>query len=233
MYTHPFGCQAWYKVPEACRKKLDPKARCSILLSYLSDKKGYCLWDLQKRAVVKSRDVIFDDGIFPYGSPLMSPAAPIMCEMPWPSPLSLNHISPPRRTPTPDLPLLDICLQPRFDCCLEASIHNRPVISPPVSPPVVVKPTLPSPPVAVDPPSPPAPPLPRRSSCQTRQPDRLGNFARLAEASDETMCDDDTPKTWKQLMKSQHQKKWLAAANEEFVEITTYRHLCTVLLLYS
>ena len=29
---HPFGCIAWYKVPEACRKKLDPKARQTILL---------------------------------------------------------------------------------------------------------------------------------------------------------------------------------------------------------
>ena len=30
------------------------------------------------------------------------------------------------------------------------------------------------------------------------------------------MNDDDTPKTWKQLVKSQHRKEWLAAANKEF-----------------
>ena len=216
MYTHPFGCQAWYKVPEACRKKLDPKACCSILLSYLSDKKGYRLWDLQKRVVFKSRDVIFDDSIFPYESPLLSPAAPIMCEIPWPSPSTSNHDSLPRRTSTPDLPLLDICLQPRFDRRLEASIHNRPVTPPPPLSPVVIDLPRPSSPAAVDPPSPPPPPLPRRSSRQTRQPDRLGNFAKSAEASGDTMCDNDTPKTWVQLMKSQHWKEWLAAENEEF-----------------
>jgi transposase InsO family protein len=37
---HPFGCSSWYKVPKANRKKLDPKARMSIFLSYLSDGNG-------------------------------------------------------------------------------------------------------------------------------------------------------------------------------------------------
>lgn len=55
---HPFGCLVWYKVPEANRKKLDPKGRASILLSYLSNGGGYRLWDLERRAVIKSRDVI-------------------------------------------------------------------------------------------------------------------------------------------------------------------------------
>ncbi|PLW36917.1 hypothetical protein PCANC_21208 [Puccinia coronata f. sp. avenae] len=38
---HPFGCMAWYKVPKANRKKLDPKGRAAILLSYLLDGNGF------------------------------------------------------------------------------------------------------------------------------------------------------------------------------------------------
>lgn len=38
---HPFGCLVWYKVPDATRKKLDPKGRASMLLSYLSGGNGY------------------------------------------------------------------------------------------------------------------------------------------------------------------------------------------------
>jgi hypothetical protein len=45
--VHPFGCLAWYKVPEANHKKLDTKGRASMLLSYLSDGNGFRLWDLK------------------------------------------------------------------------------------------------------------------------------------------------------------------------------------------
>lgn len=65
---HSFGCRTWYKVPEAERTKLSPKAREAILLSFLSHGNGYVLWDLGKRKVVKSRDVIFDDSVYPYQS---------------------------------------------------------------------------------------------------------------------------------------------------------------------
>ena len=86
----------------------------SILLSYLSDKKGYRLWDLQKRMVVKSRDVVFDDLLFPYGTPLITPVSSVLCELPWP--VMLKPVQQPaERTPTPDLPLLDIQLEPWFD----------------------------------------------------------------------------------------------------------------------
>lgn len=143
-YLHPFGCLVWYKIPEANRQKLDPKARASILLSYLPDGKGYRVWDLERRVVVKTRDTIFNDSRFPYGEPLKTPAEPIRVELPWPSrpplasssptpsppistplPASLPHSpSPPPRIPTPDLPLLNIQLAPRMDRRLEASVHN-------------------------------------------------------------------------------------------------------------
>lgn len=46
---HPFGCLVWYKVPEANRKKLDPKGRASLLLSYLGNGNGYRLFDLKTK----------------------------------------------------------------------------------------------------------------------------------------------------------------------------------------
>lgn len=74
---HPFGCLTWYKTPEANRKKLDPKAGPSILLSYLSDEKIYRLWDLWRRTVVKSCDVMFDEQHFPWGEPSNSTPKPL------------------------------------------------------------------------------------------------------------------------------------------------------------
>lgn len=120
-YLHPFGCMAWYKVPEASRRKPDPKGRSSVLLSYLPDGRGFRLWDLHSRTVVKSRDVVFDDISFPYNLPLQLPSRPVECELPWP----IHPAEPaPQRTHTPDLPLVNIELEPRFDRRLQASIHN-------------------------------------------------------------------------------------------------------------
>jgi hypothetical protein len=81
---HPFGCLSWYKVPEANRKKLDPKACLSLMLSFLANGGGYRLWDVAKRVVIKSRDVIFNHGSFPYGTPIAQSPLPVMVELPWP-----------------------------------------------------------------------------------------------------------------------------------------------------
>lgn len=40
-HQHPFGCLAWYKVPEPDHTKLNPKARKACLLSYLQQGNGY------------------------------------------------------------------------------------------------------------------------------------------------------------------------------------------------
>jgi hypothetical protein len=100
---HPFGCLFWYKVPEANRKKLDPKARQAILLLYLSDGNGYCLWDLFSKNIVKSRDVLFSNDNFPYKcqpSTAVSGQNPVIVELPWPernpSPVPIIPVLTPR-----------------------------------------------------------------------------------------------------------------------------------------
>ncbi|PLW43796.1 hypothetical protein PCANC_18384 [Puccinia coronata f. sp. avenae] len=153
-YLHPFGCLAWYKFPETNRKKLDQKARSSMLLSYLSDGNGFRLWDLEKRTVIKSRDVIFHDSIFPYGTELSPTPAPLLAELPWddtlpqtplpsvsqmadqptaPDPIlkSAQAASAWPRSSTLDHPPLNINLQPRFDRWLQASIHAATKQTPP------------------------------------------------------------------------------------------------------
>jgi hypothetical protein len=86
---NPFGCLSWYKVPKANRKKLDPKAHSSILLSYLSDGNGFQVWDLNSKNVIKSRDVICVDDVYPYNDSLSTtPTAPTdacIVELPWPN----------------------------------------------------------------------------------------------------------------------------------------------------
>lgn len=210
---HPFGCLVWYKVPEANRRKLDPKARASILLSYLPDGKGYRVWDLQRRVVVKSRDVMFEETRFPYGEPLETPSEPILVELPWPNHGSTAPAPEPShvRTPSLDLPLLNIQLEPRFDRRLQASIHNpdvevaSPPTPPPLSPP---RPTTPDLPIPTPEPSPPPP----RRSARVRKPTvRLGNFAKEVRVDSVV----EAPKTWKQLLRSPHKAAWMKAAEDE------------------
>jgi hypothetical protein len=121
---HPFGCLSWYKVPEENRKKLGSKGQAAILLSYLSNGNGFQLWDLEKCQVVKLRDVLFQDFTFPYGTKLSSTPTIIQAEIAWPppscaaTPTPINDLANQTGqlwTPTPNLPLLDIQLEPRFD----------------------------------------------------------------------------------------------------------------------
>ncbi|PLW08406.1 hypothetical protein PCANC_27961 [Puccinia coronata f. sp. avenae] len=265
---HPFGCLVWYKVPKANRQKLDAKGRPSLLLSYLGDGNGYRLWDLEKKSVIKSRDVLFVDETFPYGSELTRQPPPVEVELPWPPHLLVSPPAiekPPQPDPKPvpsilDLPPLDIPLQPRFDRRLTASIHangKQPVSPTPPSPPSIPapppSPSSPKSPTPTPPPSPvspksptpapspspnssasppPVPPSPsplplkslsprpqspptRRSGRQRRAPDSYGSWAKSASAIDDV----DTPKTWKQLLRSPHKSRWLKSANEEFLSL--------------
>lgn len=159
-YLHPFGCLVWYKVREANGKKLDPKGCAAMLLSYLANGNGYKVWDLETRTVIKSRDVIFCDDVFPYKHQIEQPLpAPVQAEIEWPITTSTPVSStPPLLTPRVGIFCSDCRLQASShnpDNAVTASPHSPPL--PPSPPPVVISP--PSPPPVVVPPPPVSPPI--------------------------------------------------------------------------
>lgn len=65
-YLKVFGCRAWSHVRSfQKRSKFDPKASECVLVGYPDGIKGYKLWDLKEKRFLISRDVIFEEDIFP------------------------------------------------------------------------------------------------------------------------------------------------------------------------
>lgn len=58
-----FGCEAFAHVDKVKRNKLEPKSKRCIFLGYESS--GYRLYDLTKKEVFRSRDVVFNESVFP------------------------------------------------------------------------------------------------------------------------------------------------------------------------
>ena len=59
IHLRRFGCLAYSHVSKEERQKLDVKARECIMLGYGVNEKGYRLYDVEKRKVFHSRDVVF------------------------------------------------------------------------------------------------------------------------------------------------------------------------------
>lgn len=66
-YSHiqVFGCEAYVHVPKEKRQKLDPKSQKGIFVGYGEDQFGFQIWDLVRKKIIKSRDVIFNEKVFP------------------------------------------------------------------------------------------------------------------------------------------------------------------------
>ena len=58
-----FGCEAYAHIPKDERRKLDPKARKSILLGYGEETKGYRLYNIERKKIFHSRDVQFNEAM--------------------------------------------------------------------------------------------------------------------------------------------------------------------------
>ena len=66
-YSHiqVFGCEAYVHVPKEKRKKLDPKSQKGIFLGYGEDQFGFRIWDPVGKKIIRSRDVVFNEKVFP------------------------------------------------------------------------------------------------------------------------------------------------------------------------
>jgi hypothetical protein len=70
----------------------------------------------------------------------------------------------------------------------------------------------------------PQPPPSRRSGRERKAPDRYGNWSKHVKAAENL----DTPKTWKQLLKSPNKHRWLKAADDEFASLLGMNTWCLV-----
>ncbi|KAK4313452.1 hypothetical protein Pmani_015209 [Petrolisthes manimaculis] len=61
-----FGCVCYAHVPKDERRKLDPKSVKCVFLGYGSEVKGYRLFDLEKKRILNSRDVTFDESNYEF-----------------------------------------------------------------------------------------------------------------------------------------------------------------------
>lgn len=163
---------------------------------------------METKKVVKTRDVIFRDDIFPYSHQLSRKSPlPVQVEIDWPT----------VHRESKSQPVVHIF---RSDRRLQASIHNpdnaTSRLSPTPIPPSPSSQTSPPPPSPSPPPdheSPTAEP-PRRSSRVRRAPNRYGTHAKATTSVPDSAI--DIPKTWNQVLKSPNKAKWLAAAAAEF-----------------
>ena len=56
-----FGCLCYTHVNKDEREKFDTKARRCIMLGYGTETKAYRLYDLEKKKIIFSQDVVFDE----------------------------------------------------------------------------------------------------------------------------------------------------------------------------
>ena len=72
-----FGSPVFVHIPDAKRRKLDPKATEGIMVGYGDSIRVYKIWDPLARNVITSRDVVFEEarGNCGYHPPLSFPSA--------------------------------------------------------------------------------------------------------------------------------------------------------------
>ena len=104
-HMRPFGCPVFVYIPAQLQKKLDAKSRRGIFVGYSEESKAYRVWDFDKKQVVTTRDLIFDETAFlqiPKSNEVptitSSSSSPVLIpDIPLPS----NPADPP--TPTPSV----------------------------------------------------------------------------------------------------------------------------------
>jgi hypothetical protein len=65
IHLRVFGCKAFVHVPEERRDKLDPRATICMYLGLPDQKRGFRLMNVNTGNIVYSRDVTFDESVFP------------------------------------------------------------------------------------------------------------------------------------------------------------------------
>ena len=232
-YFRVFGCLAYVHVPDAHRQKLDPTAKAVTFIGYEPSTKGYRFWDRSARSVIVSRDVTFDETIFPHRqlgqpAPQVLPAQPDAVPLPVPIELPPREITlqGPPVAPVPVPAAAPAAPPPAQQPALPpAQGVPFPVLHPPSPPPA---PPLdpPEDPVALAPPNPPSPALRRSARVPVPNP-RYFNPENAAPVYEEEIPDEEflnaagsphedvDPLTLEQAMRSPNADKWKEACEYE------------------
>ena len=88
-----FGCKALVHVPSERRKgKLDKRSMVCIFVGYPSDSKGYKLFNLETRKMLRSNDVLFSEKEFPtVGESVAEDIVDVSCEVYFRSSVDEDH----------------------------------------------------------------------------------------------------------------------------------------------
>jgi histone deacetylase 1/2 len=80
-FLRAFGCACWSNLRPYNNRKLSFRSRLCVFLGYSQQHKGYKCLDRSTGCIFVSRDVVFDENLFPYADPTpvsspLSPATP-------------------------------------------------------------------------------------------------------------------------------------------------------------
>lgn len=61
-----FGCLVYFSTSRVNRSKFDSRAAIGMFVGYSNTQKGYKVYDLKSNSIVFTRDIVFQENIFPY-----------------------------------------------------------------------------------------------------------------------------------------------------------------------
>ena len=206
-----FGCQAWVHILKKRRSKLEPKSREMIFVGYEPGFKGYQFWDAAHQHIEISRDVRFNETLFPAKEAKKNWASgndqPISESDNESDTLGLELVipaQPPYRPPSPGH---------------SASPKKQTHPNPPIAPPAVQPGAQPS--GSGQPPARPEPPVPQYSLHPMKE--RLAHQTQPSADNINAIVANmfqEVPNSYREAMNLEDSDKWLVASQEEFNGLT-------------
>ena len=201
-----FGCQAWVHTLKKRRSKLEPKSQAMIFIGYEPGSKGYQFWDAAHQRIEISRDVKFNETLFPAQESKKIRASlndlPISESDSESDQSGLELVIPAQPPPWPPSPG-------------QSTPKKQTHLNPPIALPAVPQGAQPSGSGQI--PAIPEPPIPRYSLRQTKE--HLAHQPQLSTENINTTLANmfqEVPNSYREAMNLEDSDKWLATSQKEF-----------------